>query len=91
MSKSLDLDMEETVEQTGLFSPADTQDIETLERSQNVLNFNIMCSQICFKHYKQSMSEQEASCHDKCFNNLYSTLMYCQRKIVEANLLNWII
>ncbi len=62
-SNYIDLELEESAEQTGLFSGADNQDIETLQRSINVLNFNLLCSRVCFKDYKQQMQQSEAECH----------------------------
>lgn len=35
------------------------------------------------------MVQQESQCHEKCFNNLYSSLMYCQRRLLEESFSNW--
>lgn len=53
----IDLDLEDSAEEGGLYSPAETQDIETLLKSESVLNFNLLCSKLCFKDYKKQMTQ----------------------------------
>ena len=59
-----------------------------LIKSRSILEFNLLCSKVCFKSYTQQMTTQEEECHKKCMNNMYSSLIYCERKINEQNLLN---
>ena len=39
-----------------------------------------MCNRVCFRGYGEDPSQTESQCHQKCFDNFYSALLYCQRK-----------
>lgn len=58
MDKLFDLELEESGA-GGLFSKADTEDIALLDRSRAILEFNLLCSKLCFPNYRQPMSQNE--------------------------------
>lgn len=75
----------EDSEAGGIYSKLDEEGISVLLKSKFILEFNLLCSKVCFPDYKHSMTQSESDCHDKCFRNMYSSLLYCQRKLMEEN------
>lgn len=53
---NLDLDLEDNAGPSGLFSSIDSEDIDILQKSIALTNFNLLCSKVCFKDYKQNMN-----------------------------------
>lgn len=62
MDKLIDLEMEDS-ENAGLFSQADAEDMEKLQKVKLYTKFNLLCNKICFPDYKSAMSPSEADCH----------------------------
>lgn len=85
MDKLADLELEEN-ESNGLFSKADAEDIDKLHKAKSYTEFNLLCNKLCFPDYKQSITPSERDCHEKCFKTMHFTLLYCQRKLAEANM-----
>lgn len=57
MDKLVDLDMEEN-ENAGLFSQADAEDMEKLDKVRLFTQYNLLCNNICFPDYKSTMSTE---------------------------------
>ena len=55
MDKLIDLELEEN-ESAGLFSRAEAEDMEKLDKIRWFTEYNLLCNKICFPDYKSAMS-----------------------------------
>ena len=64
----------------GIYTQADICDLEGMDKIKHAVDLSLLCNKVCFKDYAVGMSENEAECHTRCFDNLYAGLLFTQNK-----------
>lgn len=67
----------------GIYTHSDITDLEGLEKIKDAVDLTLLCNKVCFKDYRQPISDMEADCHGKCFDNLYAGLLFTQNKFFK--------
>lgn len=66
-----------------LYTKTQLTDVQGLQNMKHALDIAILCNRVCFKNYRLEMTQLERQCHNQCFENIYSALIFSQKKFYE--------